>query len=58
MPKTEQRRFIEDDQVVVVYDDGSREILPLPKKPAGRKFDADSDPEMNSGHVFTPEELQ
>lgn len=60
MPNEVHRELDQDGKVVIIYDDGSRKTLAssIPQKPSSREFDADADESQNSGHVFTPEELQ
>lgn len=54
----EVNRYLLLGAVRVEYDDGSFKDFPLEEPPEGVKADADADKSINSGHVFTPEELQ
>lgn len=52
-------RQLVDGKIVITYADGSKEVLDntVPTTPSDHQFDADSDESINSGHVFSEEEL-
>lgn len=58
MPVEISREITPEGKVKVTYDDQSVELLDTPQTYQDVHNDGDADEEMNSGHVFKPEELQ